>query len=170
MYDTVHSRGHIQGFLKILHGGHIKGENGGGYPDGVVTLEIFLKFFSRSKIYLSFGTILLKVHKHEKVLNFFVLGQYWTKCWFFSFDFCQNFDVGTFSWLSTQGIYFLLGVILFSHLFTLVLLERFLDGEFRFFIATNSILISTFFGPNGTCCACCHFRAQKVLISGSLFI
>jgi hypothetical protein len=73
MYDTVHSRGHIQGFLKILHGGHIKRENGGGYPDGVVTLKIFLKFFSRSKIYLSLGTVLLKVHKHEKVLIFLSL-------------------------------------------------------------------------------------------------
>ncbi len=71
MYDTVQSRGHIQGFLKILHGGQIKGENGGGYPDGVVTPEVFLKFFSLSKIYLSLGTVLLKVHKHEKVLNFF---------------------------------------------------------------------------------------------------
>ncbi len=33
MYDTVHSRGHIQGFLKILYGGQIKGENGGGKRD-----------------------------------------------------------------------------------------------------------------------------------------
>ncbi len=30
MYVTVHSNRRIQGFLKILYGGHIKEENGGG--------------------------------------------------------------------------------------------------------------------------------------------
>ncbi len=69
---------------------------------------------------------------------------------FFSFDFCQNFDVRTFPrWLSIRGTKFFLGDIqnFFSFkIFTLVLLDRFLDGfsKFWFFIGEICILIRDF--------------------------
>jgi hypothetical protein len=65
---------------------------------------------------------------------------------FFSFDFRQNFDVRTFSWwLSIRGTKFFLRDIpkIFFQIFTLVLLDRFLDGfsKYGFFIGEICILI-----------------------------
>ncbi len=69
---------------------------------------------------------------------------------FFSFDFRQIFDVRTFlRWLSIYGTKFFLGDIkkvFFFKIFTLVLLDGFLDGfsQFRFFICKICILIRDF--------------------------
>jgi hypothetical protein len=66
----------------------------------------------------------------------------------FYFDFRQNFDVRTFSqWLSILGTKFFWWAIkksFFSKIFTLVLLDGFLDGfsKFRLFIVKICILIS----------------------------
>ncbi len=54
----------------------------------------------------SMNNTVLKAHKHERVLNFFCLNQnlkwpWWIfkKIWFYSFDFCQNFnDTGGAPW------------------------------------------------------------------------
>ncbi len=68
----------------------------------------------------------------------------------FSLDFRQNFDVRTFSrWLSIRGTKFFLRDIqknFFSKIFTLILLDRFLDGfsKFGFFIGEICILIRDF--------------------------
>jgi hypothetical protein len=55
---------------------------------------------------------------------------------FFSFDFCQNFDVRTFLWrLSIRGTKFFLRDIpkfFFLKIFTLVLSDGFLDGFSKF--------------------------------------
>ncbi len=66
--------------------------------------------------------------------------------WFFSFDFCQNFNVRTFSWwLSIRGIKVFWRDIqkIFPQNFTLVLLDGFLDGflKFQLFIVKICILI-----------------------------
>ncbi len=71
------------------------------------------------------------------------------KNWFFSFDFRQNFDVRTFSWwLSIHGTTFFWWVIkkMFPKIFTLVLLDEFLDGfsKFQSFIVKICILILYF--------------------------
>ncbi len=69
---------------------------------------------------------------------------------FFSFDFPQNFDVRTFPrWLSIRGTKFFLRDIpkfFFFKIFTLVLLDRFLDSflKFGFFIGEIFILIRDF--------------------------
>ena len=69
---------------------------------------------------------------------------------FFSFDFRQNFDVRTFPrWLSIRGTKFFLRdipKIFFLKIFTLVPLDRFLDGfsKFGFFIGEICILIRDF--------------------------
>ncbi len=66
---------------------------------------------------------------------------------YFSFDFRQNFDVRTFPrWLSMRGIKFLLRDIpkkIFFKIFTLVLIDGFLDGfsKFWFFVVEICILI-----------------------------
>ncbi len=100
----------------------------------------------------------LKVHKHEIILIFFLpkSNPYMPfvncrkKFRFFSFDFCQNFDVRTFPrWLSIRGAKFFLRdiqQIFFFKIFTLVLLDRFLDcfSKFGFFIGKICILIRDF--------------------------
>ncbi len=68
---------------------------------------------------------------------------------FFSFDFRQNFHVRTFPrWLSIRGTKFFLRDIqnFFFKIFTLVLLDRSLDGfsKFWFFIGEICILIRHF--------------------------
>ncbi len=69
---------------------------------------------------------------------------------FFSFNFCQNFDVRTFpGWLSIRGTKFFFERYpknFFFKIFTLVLLDRFLEGfsKFGFFIGENCILIKDF--------------------------
>ncbi len=66
---------------------------------------------------------------------------------FFSFDFRQNFDVRTFPrWLSIRGTQFFWEISKKSKIFTLVLLNRFLDGfsKFGFFICEICILIRDF--------------------------
>ncbi len=69
---------------------------------------------------------------------------------FFSFDFRQNFYVRTFPrWLSIRRTKFFLRDIqkkFFFKIFTLVLLDRFLDGfsKFGFFIGEICILIRDF--------------------------
>ncbi len=60
--------------------------------------------------------------------------------WIFYFDFCQNFDVRTFSqWLSIKKIFF-------CQMFTLVLWNGILDGSLKFLllILENCFLISDF--------------------------
>ena len=67
-----------------------------------------------------------------------------------SFDFRQNFEVRTFTrWLSIRGTKFFLGDIpkfFFFKIFTMVLLDGFLDGfsQFWFFIVEICILIRDF--------------------------
>ena len=69
---------------------------------------------------------------------------------FFSFDFRQNFDVRTFPrLLNIRGTKFFLRdiqKIFFFKIFTLVLLDRFLDGfsKFGFLIGEICILIRNF--------------------------
>ena len=69
---------------------------------------------------------------------------------FFSFDFHQNFDVRTFPRrLRIRGTKFFLRDIkkkIFFKIFTLVLLDRFLDGfsKFGFFMGEICILIRDF--------------------------
>jgi hypothetical protein len=103
--------------------------------------------------------MVLKVHKHEIILNFFIpksnpympFVKFWEKN-FFSFNFRQNFDVRTFPrWLSkehTRNQIFLMSYPKFFSLkiFTLVLLDGFLDGfwKFRLFIVKICILMSYF--------------------------
>ncbi len=100
-------------------------------------------------------TQLLKVNKHEIILNFFFpksnpympFVNFRNKFRFFSFDFRQNFDVRTFPrWLSIRGTKFFwwaIPKIFFFKIFTLVLLDGFLDGfwKFRLFIIKICILI-----------------------------
>ncbi len=74
---------------------------------------------------------------------------FWKKFRFFSFDFRQNFDVRTFPrWLSIRGPNFFLEIFkkVFFKSFTLVLLDRSLDGfsKFGFFIGEDCILIRDF--------------------------
>ena len=100
----------------------------------------------------------LKVHKHEIIWIFFwpksnpymPFVNFRKKFRFFSFDFRQNFDVRTFPrWLSIRGTKFCLRDIqknFFFKIFTLVLLDRFLNGfsKFGFFIGEICILIRDF--------------------------
>ncbi len=71
---------------------------------------------------------------------------------FFSFDFCQNFGVRTFPrWLNIRGTKFFrwaIQKIFSSKIFTLVLLDGFLDDfwKFRLFIVKIGILIWYFWG------------------------
>jgi hypothetical protein len=75
---------------------------------------------------------------------------FWKKFRFFSFDFRQNFDVPTFPrWLSICGTKFFFRDIqksFFFKIFSLVLLDRFLDSfsKFGFFIGKICILIRDF--------------------------
>ncbi len=74
---------------------------------------------------------------------------FWKIFCLFCFNFCQNFDVWTFSqWLSIRGTKFILRDIqkFFFKIFTLVLLDRFLDGfsKFWFLIGEICILIRDF--------------------------
>jgi hypothetical protein len=69
---------------------------------------------------------------------------------FFSFDFCQNFDVRHFrgDWAYEEPNFFwkISKKFFFFKIFTLVLLDRFLDGfsKFGFFIGEICILIREF--------------------------
>ncbi len=112
--------------------------------------------------YLSKGTgiwiLFHLLHKHEIILNFFLpksnhylsFVNFWKKFRFFSFDFRQNFDVRTFPlWLSICGSKFFwwaIQKIFFLKIFTLVLLDGFLDDfwKFRLFIVKICILIRYF--------------------------
>jgi hypothetical protein len=64
---------------------------------------------------------------------------------FFSFDFCQNFDVRTFPrWLSIRGtkiFWWAIQKICFSKIFTLVLLVGFLDDFWKFILFLVKICI-----------------------------
>ncbi len=72
-----------------------------------------------------------------------------TKFRLVSFDFCQNFEVRTFPrWLSIRGTKFFLRDIqkFFPKIFTMVILDGYLDGfsKFWFFIVEIRILIRDF--------------------------
>jgi len=111
-------------------------------------------------------SINLKVHKHEIFLNFFwpksnpymPLVNFRKKFRLVSFDFRQNFEVRTFTrWLSIRGTKLTEHTRnqifverypkkFFPKIFTIVLLDRFLDGfsKFWFFIGEICILIRDF--------------------------
>jgi hypothetical protein len=103
-------------------------------------------------------SLLLKVHKHEIILNFFLpksnpcmpLVNFRKKFRFFSFDFRQHCEVKTFSqWLSIRETKFFWRDIqkkIFLKKFTLVLIDGFLNGvsKFRFFMVKICIIIWNF--------------------------
>jgi hypothetical protein len=119
-------------------------------------------FFTSSvfeEIWLStWSPKILKVHKHEIFLNFFLpksnpympLINFRKKIRLVCFDFRQNFEVRTFTrWLSIRGTKFFLRNIpkfFFFKIFTMVLLDGLLDGfsKFWFFIIEICILIRDF--------------------------
>ncbi len=95
-----------------------------------------------------------KVHKHEiiwiflpKSIPYMPFVNFRKKIRFFSFDFRQNFDVRTFPrWLSsehTRNQIFLMSYskIFFVKVLTLVLLDGFLDGFWKFWLFIVKICI-----------------------------
>ena len=86
------------------------------------------------------GSGSLKVHKHEIILNFFLpksnpympFGNFQEKFRFFSFDFRQNFDVRAVTEHTRNKIFWRDIQQFFFKIFTLVLLDRFLDGFSKF--------------------------------------
>ncbi len=86
-----------------------------------------------------------------------------------SFDFRQNFKVRTFTrWLSIRGTKFFLRDIqknIFFKIFTMVLLDGFLDGfsKFWFFIVEICILIRDFWSFSKIIVYACWANAETIL-------
>ncbi len=124
---------------------------------------------ARSQVFL---TPCLKVHKHEIILNFFLpesnpympFVNFRKKFRFCSFDFRQNFDVRTFP-LVTEHFCWEISKKLFFKLFTLVLLDRFLDGfsKFWFFIDEICILIFESFSKIIACLPMLSIRGNDFI-------
>ncbi len=97
-----------------------------------------------------------KVHKLEIILNFFYLNQdlicpgwIFQNCLILFLNFCQNFDVRTFSWWLSKWAYVepsFFGELSKIFFLTLVLLDEFLDcfSKFRLIIVEICILIWLF--------------------------
>ncbi len=106
-------------------------------------INILPQSFKGTQAWDNFGFFWPKSNPYMHVVNFH------KKIRFFSFDFCQDFDVQTFPrWLSIRGTKFFgeISQIFSPKFFTLVLLDMFLDGfsKFLFFIGEICILIRDF--------------------------
>ncbi len=86
---------------------------------------------------------------------------------FFSFDFRQNFDVRTFPWwLSIRGTKFFWWAIqkfFFFKIFTLVLLDGFLDGFWKFRLFIFKICILMWYFSKIVACVCWAY-AETILL------